>query len=365
MSNGLLLLLRSGRLLKQYDAHAVLPVLPSIVQIAKKGIKEGFKEDFMKKVCVISIYLTEERIKYIREACEAAGYEVAFFDNWEQAAEEAKDANIVCSPGPEALFGMKDLEWAHSTNAGAEPYVKSGLFDSGRVILTNSAGAYGLAMAEHVVMVTLMLFRQMPEYMKIVSERGWKQRLPIRSIYGSRVAIAGTGGVGSLVAKKMKALEAAEVIGFNRSGREVEGFDKIYKISEIDSHLGDLDLLVMCLPGTAETDGLLSEERLGKLPETAYIVNVGRGKTIDQDALIDALNEGRIAGAALDVMYPEPLPKDHPLWTAKNCIITPHSSGDTGLPYSVDNTFGIFCENVGRYARGEELVNVVSVKDGY
>lgn len=360
----------------------------------------------MKRVCVISIYLTDERIKYIREACEAAGYEVAFFDNWEQAAEEAKDANIVCSPGPEALFGMKDLEWAHSTNAGVEPYVKSGLFDSGRVILTNSAGAYGLAIAEHVVMVALMLYRQMPEYQRIVANREWRQRLPIRSICGSRVAIAGTGGVGCLVAQKMKAMGAAEVIGFNRSGKEPRGmsevsrgaedgykyvgdqgknvgdqdkiickkdknigsediFNEIFKISEIDEHLGDLDLLVMCLPGTEETKGLLSKERIDKLPESAYVINVGRGSTIDQDALIDALNEGRIAGAALDVTYPEPLPKDHPLWTAKNCIITPHSSGDTGLPYSVDRTFEIFCENVGRYARGEELINVVNVKNGY
>ncbi len=319
----------------------------------------------MKKVCVISIHLTEERIQYIREACEAAGYEVAFFDNWQKAAEEAKDANIVCSPGPEALHGMKDLEWAHSTNAGVEPYVKSGLFDSGRVILTNSAGAYGLAIAEHVVMVALMLYRQMPEYQRIVANREWRQRLPIRSICGSRVAIAGTGGVGCLVAQKMKAMGAAEVIGFNRSGREVEGFDKIYKISELDKYLADIDLLVMCLPGTAETDGLLSKERIGKLPEASYVINVGRGSTIDQDALIDALNAGRLAGAAIDVTYPEPLAKDHPLWTAKNCIITPHSSGDTGLPYSVDQTFEIFIDNIGRYAKGEELVNVVNIKEGY
>jgi phosphoglycerate dehydrogenase-like enzyme len=82
----------------------------------------------------------------------------------------------------------------------------------------------------------------------------------------------------------------------------------------------------MCLPGTPETVGFLDEERLSRLPGTAYVINVGRGTTVDQDALIDALNEGRLAGAALDVVFPEPLPKDHPLWNAKNCIITPHIS---------------------------------------
>ena len=344
----------------------------------------------MKKVCVISKYLTDERVRRIREVCERVNYEVAFFDDWEKAAAESGDANIVCSAAPDALYSMKDLEWSHTLNAGVEPFIKSGLFDSGKVILTNSAGAYGLAIAEHVVMVALMLFRQMPAYMKIVAERGWEQRLPIRSIYGSKVAITGTGGLGSNTAKKLKALGAAEVIGFNRSGNYPGGldksniinkdaggfdkafdktfgktFDKIYKISEIDEHLGDIDLLVMCLPGTPETEGLLSKERISLLPKTAYVINVGRGSTVDQDALMDALNQERIAGAALDVVYPEPLPKDHPLWTAKNCIITPHSSGDTGLPYSVDRTFEIFCENVGRYARGEELINVVSVRDGY
>ena len=318
-----------------------------------------------KKVCVISEDLNEDRIGRIRKACEDVGFESAFFDSWEKAVSEVPDANIVCSPGPEALPHMEELEWAHSTNAGVEPYVKSGVFDSGEVILTNSAGAYGLAIAEHVVMTALMLLRRMPEYQKIIGDREWKQRLPIRSISGSKVAIAGAGGVGSLVAQKMKAMGAAEVMGFNRSGRIAEGFDMVARIDEMDDNLGDIDILVMCLPGTPETKGFLGEERIHRLPETAYVINVGRGTTVDQDALVKALNEERIAGAALDVVYPEPLPKDSPLWTAKNCILTPHSSGDTGLPYSVDSTFNIFCENLKRYANGEELVNRVDVGKGY
>ena len=274
--------------------------------------------DTKKKVCVISDDLN-------------VFYFLVVFFYWENAVAEVPDANIVCSPGPEALPHMKKLEWAHSTNAGVEPYVKSGVFDSGKVILTNSAGAYGLAIAEHVVMTALMLLRRMPEYEKIIEDREWEQRLPIRSIYGSKVAIAGAGGVGS----------------------------------EVAHNLGDIDILVMCLPGTPETKGFLNEERIHRLPDTAYVINVGRGATVDQDALIDALNEGRLAGAALDVVFPEPLPKDHPLWNAKNCIITPHSSGDTGLPYSVDCTFDIFCENIKKYANGEELVNRVDVGKGY
>ena len=218
-------------------------------------------------------------------------------------------------------------------------------------------------------MVTLMLMRQMPAYRKIIDERGWVQDLPIRSITGSTVAIIGTGDIGRNTARRFKGLGAERVTGFNRSGRDAEGFDAVYKMEEFDSRLsagGEApDVLVLCVPGTDDSASLLSSERISKLPEKTYVINVGRGTVIDQEALLRALDEGRIAGAALDVMYPEPLPADHPLWTAKNCIITPHISGDMGLPYTVDKTVEFFCENLERYVRGEELLHRVNIAAGY
>ena len=101
------------------------------------------------------------------------------------------------------------------------------------------------------------------------------------------------------------------------------------------------------------------------LSEKTYIVNVGRGTAIDQEALVEALNYDKIAGAALDVTYPEPLPPEHPLWTAKNTIITPHISGDMGLQYTVDKTVEFFCENLKRYSKGEHLINQADIKKGY
>ena len=126
-----------------------------------------------------------------------------------------------------------------------------------------------------------------------------------------------------------------------------------------------IDTLVLCVPGTPDTEGLLSAERIALLPEKAFVINVGRGTVVNQEALIEALNEGRLAGAALDVMYPEPLPEDHPLWTARNCIITPHISGDMGLPETVDITVDIFCKNLRRYAEGRELTNLIDINAGY
>ena len=216
-----------------------------------------------------------------------------------------------------------------------------------------------------------MLMRRMPEYLKSLSERGWPRDLTIRSIKGSVIAIAGTGNLGQNAAKRYKALGAREVIGFSRSGAAREYFDAVFRMEDFDtvmkerSENGQIDVLVLCVPGTAESKGLLSRERIGLLPEKAFVINVGRGTVIDQDALIEALNSGMVAGAALDVMYPEPLPEDHPLWTARNCIITPHISGDMGLPETVDITADIFCDNLRRFAEGKELTHLVDINAGY
>jgi phosphoglycerate dehydrogenase-like enzyme len=161
------------------------------------------------------------------------------------------------------------------------------------------------------------------------------------------------------------------VIGFSRSGSSREFFDEVFRIDEFEAVISSnseedqIDVLVLCVPGTSDSEGLLSAERIAVLPEKAFVIDVGRGAVIDQEALIEALNDGRIAGAALDVMYPEPLPADHPLWTARNCIITPHISGDMGLPETIDITVNIFCENLKRYAEGKELTNLIDVNAGY
>jgi uncharacterized protein with FMN-binding domain len=158
----------------------------------------------------------------------------------------------------------------------------------------------------------------MPEYFKVVEERGWTRDLKIRSIKGGVIAIAGTGNLGQNAAKRFKALGAKKVIGFSRSGSSREFFDEVFRIDEFETVISSnseedqIDALVLCVPGTSDSEGLLSAERIAVLPEKAFVINVGRGTVIDQEALIEALNDGCIAGAALDVMYPEPLPADQP-----------------------------------------------------
>ena len=364
----------------------------------------------MIKAYCVNKYLSEAAIRKIADAAEKYGYDMTFYNAGEDVSGKVSDGEVIFCTNPVLLAEMPDLKWCHTASAGADKFIATGLFgtseDSGRTVsagssetgcavLTNSSGAYGRAISEHVIMVSLMLLRRIPEYEKMIDDREWKQHLPVRSIAGSNVAIIGTGDIGSTAAKKFKALGAGKVIGFSRSGRAKEPFDEVNKLDDFTAVIGPgsyggkapgsgcgseeaerreaactlphftPDIVVMCIPKTPETDGIFDEEKINVLPETAYFINVGRGTTVDQDALVRALNEGRIAGAALDVVRTEPLPQADPLWTTKNLILTPHTSGDMGLEYTNDVTAEFFCENLRRYAEGEELINVVDPAAGY
>ena len=325
----------------------------------------------MKKAYAIADFLSDGNKLLMRKTAEECGFEMGFFDSGEEASGKVGDAEVVYCDEGDILKEMPHLRWCNSISAGVGHFLKSGVFDRGDVMLTNSSGAYGLAISEHIIMVTLLLMRRMPEYFRVIAEKGWTRDLKIRSIKGSVIAIVGTGNLGQNAAKRFKALGAKKVIGFSRSGRIRDFFDEVFKIDEFDSVVSvrgeedRIDVLVICVPGTPESEGLLNAERIALLPEKIFVINVGRGTVIDQEALVGALNEGRIAGAALDVMYPEPLPADHPLWTARNCIITPHISGDMGLPETVDITVDIFCDNLRRYADGRELTHLIDLSAGY
>ena len=324
----------------------------------------------MRKAYAVADFLSENNKLDMKKTAEECGFSMEFFMTNKEASGKVSDGEVLyCTDA--GLFGeMPGLRWAHSAFAGVGQFIGNSYFDNSKTMLTNSSGAYGRAISEHVIMVTLMLVRRMPDYLEIINRREWKQDLPIRSIAGSTFAIAGTGNIGQNAAKRHKALGAKKVVGFSRSGKPSEHFDEVYCIDEFEKAMGgglseELDVLLLCVPGTPESEGLLSAERIALLSEKTFVINVGRGVVIDQDALMDALNERRIAGAALDVVYPEPLPPDHPLWNAENCIITPHTSGDMALEYTVDVTVDIFCDNLRRYVRGDKLTHLVDIKAGY
>lgn len=187
----------------------------------------------------------------------------------------------------------------------------------------------------------------------------------MRVIEGSRVLVVGLGDIGTAFARKMKALGCRTVGIKRRDGRKPEGVDDLYTLERLEQQLPKADIVALSLPGNADTYHLLSRERMAMLKKNAVILNVGRGMTLDTDALTDALREGRIAGAALDVTDPEPLPEDHPLWSMENVIITPHVSGGFSLPETLEQILDICIANLECYLVGRPLRNIVDFETGY
>jgi phosphoglycerate dehydrogenase-like enzyme len=320
----------------------------------------------MRKLVGVLDFATEEEKNMIRKTAEECGFSAEFYDVPEEADGKVSDCEVLLCRTPQLIPQAKKAKWIASSNAGVDPYLKPGVMTDDSQILTNSAGAYGVTISEHIIMVTLMLLKRLPEYQEYMEKKEWKGGLNIRSMKGSRVTILGTGDIGKETAARMDAMGASEITGLNHSGHPAgEPFTRTDASSQIDRYLPETDILVCCVPDTPETRGLIGKKQLQELPETAYLINVGRGSLIDQDALVDALNHREIAGAALDVMTPEPLPEDNPLWDAENCILTPHISGNMTLGYTVHRCIELFCDNLRRYAAGEPMHNIVDRKRGY
>ena len=321
-----------------------------------------------RNICIYQEFLTDAHKAQIQKTAEEAGFVPHFFtlDQFEEAKACVQDCEVLYAHSPKLLRAAPaTLKWYCCSFAGVDPYCKDpSIFANPDCVLTNS-NVYGVTIAEHVVMVTLMLLRRMPEYEEIVRNRSWSNQLPIRSIRDNEFTILGTGNIGVNVAERVRGMGAAKVIGLSRSGKPHPAFDEVHPIADLDKVLPDTKILVMALPGTAETIHILNRARIALLPKDAYVINVGRGTAVEQEPLIEALNSGRIAGAALDVMDPEPLPQDHPLWSAKNLILTPHVSGNMTLGYTCDTNVKMFCEDLRNYAAGRPLNGFVDRVKGY
>lgn len=321
-----------------------------------------------RNICVYLEFLTGAHKAQIEAAAAQAGFHVRFFglEQFEEAKEYVQHCEVLYAHSIDLLRSAPaTLKWYCCAYAGVDPYCKDpSLFANPACLLTNSNG-YGVTIAEHTVMVTLMLLRRMPEYIEVVRNHSWSNQLPIRSIRDNEFTILGTGNIGVNVAERMRGMGAAKITGLSRSGRPHPAFDEVLPISRLDEALPRTKILVMALPGTPETIHILNRDRIALLPPDALVINVGRGTALDQEALMEALNTGAISGAALDVMDPEPLPKDHPLWDTKNLILTPHVSGNMTLGYTCNVNVDMFCEDVANFAAGKPLAHLVDRSLGY
>jgi glyoxylate/hydroxypyruvate reductase A len=266
------------------------------------------------------------------------------------------------------LFALAPgLRWVQGTAAGTGEQLLGAEADDAmlaRVAVTSAAGLHAAPLAEFALFGLLALAKDFDRLDELNRRREWGARWPMRQLASSTVAVVGLGGVGRAVARLLGAL-GSHVYAVHRSTPTgpVEGSSVDVSLAQLDDVLPACDAVVLALPGTAHTRGLLGAERLRRLPEHAVVVNVGRGSVVDTDALVAALDQGRLRGAALDVTDVEPLPADSPLWARPNVILSPHTAALT--VDEDDRIVDLFGSNLRRFVKGEQLSNLVEVARGY
>jgi len=277
----------------------------------------------------------------------------------------AADATIgVCTP--EVLAQAKQLRWIQWTAAGVERCVQQPAVRERGVLLTNTQRIAGPSMAEHVLMLMLALSRNLPYYEREQHQGewvNWEKAPPAADLDGKTLLVVGLGGIGTEVARRAHAL-GMRVIATRASGRT--GPDYVSYVGLPDELLKltrDSDFVVNCAPLTPQTTAIFNREYFTAMKRSAYFINVGRGRSAVTADLVAALRDGTIAGAGLDVVDPEPLPPDSPLWQLANVIITPHVSANT--PISEEQRAALLRENLRRYVAGEPMLAVVDIERGY
>ncbi|GEO78892.1 D-isomer specific 2-hydroxyacid dehydrogenase NAD-binding protein [Companilactobacillus mindensis DSM 14500] len=262
----------------------------------------------------------------------------------------------------DAVLKSNTLNWIQVVRAGVDALPLKELDDKG-VILTNGAGANAINIAEQTLAYMLMFERRMNLTARHQDAREWKHDEGYDEVYNKTVMIVGVGHIGTLIAKYAKAL-GMKTIGVRRSDKPAEYIDEMIPMSEMESRINEVHFVINALPDTEETIGMFNKDIFEKMSKKAYYINIGRGKTTNMSDLVDALNDGKIAGAGLDVTTPEPLPSDSPLWDMKNVIITPHDAG-ASVHYE-ERAFAIFKENLKAYVEnGDVVVNRVNYSTGY
>jgi phosphoglycerate dehydrogenase-like enzyme len=253
------------------------------------------------------------------------------------------------------------IRWLQVASVGVDAVLFPELVASD-VVLTNTKGVLDDPMAEYTIALMLALGKDLPRTLELQRERTWKFREPAL-MRGRRVLVVGVGGIGTAIGKYAAAI-GMEVVGVGRRARTAgPPFGRIAGASELPRLVPEADYVVLAVPLTSQTRGIFSGELIGKMRPSAFLINIARGQVVDEAALIKALRERRIAGAALDVFQTEPLPPEHPFWALPNVIVSPHMSAD--VPESTQWTIDLFVKNLDRFRRGEPLLNVVDKRLGF
>lgn len=292
--------------------------------------------------------------------------EVVEYDIRADIPAEHADADVLVVWGNQndqlasAARTLTQVRLVQTLMAGADAVVNAGFRDE--AILASGVGMHDKTVAEHALALTLALVRKLPTLHQAKADHRWAWEIsgrqplntkPVTTLIGTDVLLWGFGSIAKSLAPLLTSL-GANVKGAARSAGERDGYEVVAEDSLADE-LAKTDILVMILPDTPATEKALDAEKLAQLPDHAFVVNVGRGRTVDEEAFVKALTDGVIAGAAVDVTAVEPLPEDSPMWDAPNLIISPHAAG--GRPIGAD---ALVTEQVRALEAGTELRNVAA-----
>lgn len=300
---------------------------------------------------------------------------------WARPRDEAAQSRFeALLDSAEALLGVPDdsgralartvaanprLRWVHTIPAGGGQQVRAARLDAEaleRIAFSTSAGVYSDALAEYAAFGVLAGAKRLPRLLASQARREWGPRDDLGSVRGSTVLVVGLGSIGRATAAILAGL-GARVVGIHRRPVEAPGVERVASVDDFAAEAARADAIVLCLPQTDATRGLLSAEVLAAAKPGVTIVNVGRGSTVDEEALVAALRDGRVGCAVLDVTAIEPLPPEHPLWTAPGVILSPHNAAQ-----SADDerrTVELVADNARRLLDGDPLRNRVDTVEFY
>ncbi|PKR76971.1 D-2-hydroxyacid dehydrogenase [Halalkalibacillus sediminis] len=304
----------------------------------------------------------------IKEDMEKKFPNVSF--QWKESIQEAepvlKEADVLITYGEdllaEHLEPADNLKWIMVISAGLDemPFEK---IDEKGIQVTNARGIHAIPMSEYAISMILQESRKAKDLHELEKAHSWDKRVKMEEITGKTMLVVGTGAIGQEVARLAKAFRM-KTIGVSHSGRSKDHFDECAKNDRLHDYLKEADFVVAVLPHTNDTDEFFGKEEFSAMKKDAIFLNMGRGKTVDQGTMIQALKDQQLGHAVLDVVEEEPLDSASPLWDLENCTITPHLSGISRL-YQ-ERAFEIFEENLKDFEADKPLsVNVIDPKRGY
>lgn len=315
-----------------------------------------------KKVWSMIISLIYHKNVYVTAIEEIVGEKVQTCTTKEEALKYLPDTEIIITIGggnmsvpleEELLQAAPELKWVFSVSAGVEKLPLEELKKRG-ILVTNTSGVHAVTIAEYVMGGLLSMSHHFHNYFPLKDEKKWGDAISGEDLEGKTMLIIGAGHIGAEIGRKAKAFDM-RVLGLKRTPLSIQNFDGVYTMDSLRELLPVADYVVMAAPLTEETYHLMGIKEFSLMKKEGIFVNIARGDTVEEEALVAALQEGRIRGALLDVFHEEPLPEESPLWELDNVLLTPHTSG---ISKNVTRkVIGMFKENYSRYKKGGELIN--------